>query len=266
MSSVVWKFFDVSDDNSFFCVCKLCDILISRGGRTRKTFTTSNMINHLRVYHSEQLAEEQIVLQKKRPFAQLKQLTLTQVIEKKNMWNIDDHKSKIIHKLIGEMIAVNLLPYSFVGDIGFIRLLNHIIPNYCIPSRKYFSENIILEIFKNVKATITNDIDSIKFLSLTIDIWTATTANKPFLCITGHWLTDLFTQQRVLLRVIPLEGSHTSSKICDEITNVLDEYNLKREIIFFNFKRFCPKHDCWCKKVRNRIAILFFAFTSIINK
>ena len=40
------------------------------------------------------------------------------------------------------MIAIDQQSFSIVEDIGFIRLLNHVCPNYQIPSRKYIDANI----------------------------------------------------------------------------------------------------------------------------
>ena len=48
-----------------------------------------------------------------------KQATLKEVIEKKKLWNINDRQSKEIHYLIGEIIVIDLQPYSLISDIGF---------------------------------------------------------------------------------------------------------------------------------------------------
>ena len=52
-----------------------------------------------------------------------KQATLKEAIEKKKIWDINDHQSKDMHYLIGEMIVIDLQPYSLICDIGFQRLL-----------------------------------------------------------------------------------------------------------------------------------------------
>ena len=64
------------------------------------------------------------------------QQTLFETLERKKPWDIIDHKSKLFHNYIAEMIAVDIQPFSIVEDLGFQMLLHHICPNYCIPSRK----------------------------------------------------------------------------------------------------------------------------------
>ena len=45
------------------------------------------------------------------------------------------------------MIAVDLQPFSIVEDTGFVRLMKHTYLRYIVPSRKYFSEKIIPEMY-----------------------------------------------------------------------------------------------------------------------
>jgi hypothetical protein len=63
------------------------------------------------------------------------------------------------------MIAVDIQPYSLTSDIGFQKLIAKLCPNYRIPSIKYFTGNIILDIFMKVKAKIQISLDEISNLS-----------------------------------------------------------------------------------------------------
>ena len=75
---------------------------------------------------------------------------------------------------IAEIIAMDSQPFSIVEDIGFLRLLSNVCPLYTVPSRKYFVEKIIPEIFSAIKAQLMKDIhssgDSFP-ISFTTDIW-----------------------------------------------------------------------------------------------
>ena len=73
------------------------------------------------------------------------QQTLFETLDRKKPWGIIDHRSKLIHNYIAEMIAVDIQPFSIVGDLRFPRLLHHICHNYCIPSRKYINP-----VFQNI--------------------------------------------------------------------------------------------------------------------
>jgi len=55
-----------------------------------------------------------------------------------------DHPSAIkIDRAIGKMIAIDIQPIQIVENKGFQFLLNQLEPRYKIPSRKYFTENVL---------------------------------------------------------------------------------------------------------------------------
>ena len=101
------------------------------------------MLKHLNTKHNKELQaekkkekqpekrgvnEKSASLNKKAKinFKYSRQLTLPETLEKNKLWDINDHEAQKIHKYIGEMIAVDLQPFSVVEDIGFIKLLRHI--------------------------------------------------------------------------------------------------------------------------------------------
>ena len=60
--SPTWKYFSVSEEDNSKAMCILCKTVISRGGVTSKTFTTSPLNNHLSYKHQEE--HKQIVSQR----------------------------------------------------------------------------------------------------------------------------------------------------------------------------------------------------------
>jgi hypothetical protein len=221
--STAWKYFKVNSKDKTVCKCNLCDTIISRGGKTAKTFKTTNMMNHLKKFHPEEMAKESEASGKlKRTHSECSgissstteplskvQPTLEAVLTKKKLWDINDHRAKEIHYLIGEMTAVDIQPRSIISDIDFQRLLRKICPNYNIPSKKYFTHIIIPDIFQKVKTKHRTSVDKATNISLTTDTWTASTNNSPFLSITGYCLSNEFEQHRAILRVLPFSGHHT---------------------------------------------------------
>ena len=243
-TSFYWKYFDVNPKNKNTSVCKLCQAIISRDGKSATTFTTTNMSNHLRKNHQE----EAKVADKKRKYNGYSgtdipgtsgsnseppvkhQTTIESILVKKKIWDINDHRSQEIDYLIGEMIAVDIQPYSVTSDIGFNRLIAKLYPNYSIPSKMYFTEKIITDIFTKVKTKIQSSLDEISSISLTSDIWTASTNNAPFLSLTGHWLSNDFEQCRAMLRVVPFHSTHTGARISEKLHNILDEYKISNTV------------------------------------
>ena len=61
VKSAVWTYFDILENDNTKAMCKICHekgsrIVISRGGKACKQFTTTNLRNHLRKHPKEFLA------------------------------------------------------------------------------------------------------------------------------------------------------------------------------------------------------------------
>ena len=66
------------------------------------------------------------------------------------------------------MIVKDLRPFSIVKDAGFQGLMKHIVPQYNIPSRRYFVENEFGELGRYLnytRAKLISSIRSVKQLS-----------------------------------------------------------------------------------------------------
>nr|XP_047127635.1 zinc finger BED domain-containing protein 4-like [Hydra vulgaris] len=86
-------------------------------------------------------------------------------------------------------MALDIQPYSIVKDLGFRKLIEELCPNYQIPSRRYFGENIIPQIYNKLYSSIKSNISAAIHISLTTDIWTANSSNVAFISMTALWLS-----------------------------------------------------------------------------
>lgn len=253
-SSLVWKYFDIDENDESKVVCKECKKLLSRGGKDGKSFNTTNLKKHLQSKHKEkneelsreeaQVREEEERLRNKRKLegyfnksakqstgattsrsTNEVQLTLDETYVRKQTWDINSPQSQIIHKAIGEMIAADCQPYSIVEDTGFGRLMKKLKPNYELPGRKYFSTKIIPDIQTKVLAKVKNVLKEAENISFTTDIWTSS-SDTAFISLTAHCTDINFERKTVVLRVAPFPGSHTASNIADMIESVIQEFKI----------------------------------------
>ena len=67
-------------------------------------------------------------------------------------------------------------------------------------------------------------------VSITSDIWTAGKHGLGYSCITGHYIDQSWNLQKRVLSFRVLESPHTAQIIYQSIINVLEEYNLKRDL------------------------------------
>lgn len=67
-----------------------------------------------------------------------KQLSLEEVLMREKKWDVNNLNSRKIDKLIGEMIALQNLPFHFVEGLGFRRLIQELAPIYIISGDAIF--------------------------------------------------------------------------------------------------------------------------------
>ena len=154
--SRVWKYFSVLENDITRAKCQLCGCLVSRGGNTKKSFSTTNLNNHLLRKHfevlkksctekptAESFQENEKSIGSSPSHLQKLQVTIQKAFEKQLPYDFEHPQAKAITKCIGEMICADLQPFSVVEDDGFRRLMKHLAPRYEIPSGKHFSRVVI---------------------------------------------------------------------------------------------------------------------------
>ena len=169
--SVIWDYFAVNPEDERITICNTCDEAISRGGANTKNYNTSNLRYHLRREHRDKFDElggkeaerskhNEAELDSKRRKPNARQLTLAQVKENKEAWTYEHPQHKKVTNWIAEMMALDSQPFSVVEDAGFLCLLANVWPKYVMPSRKYFSEKIIPDIFSTIRTKLHKEIHS----------------------------------------------------------------------------------------------------------
>jgi hypothetical protein len=153
-TSPVWKYFIVSSADLSRVSCKICNTSLSRGGRgVKNSYNTSNLRKHLESMDENEFRELRQVEDEKRTSASLpvsvstslqpvnshqnRQLTIASAFDIKRPWEFDDERSRRIHPIIGEMIALDDQPFNIVNNEGFKRLVAALEPRYTLPSDKY---------------------------------------------------------------------------------------------------------------------------------
>ena len=104
----------------------------------------------------------------------------------------------------------------------FIRLLQTIEPRYKMPSRKYFTDNVLLKIKENIDTKLAQLLQDVEFLSLTTDIWSSSLSNESLISMTAHWIGDEFKRMSAVLHCQKIEGSHTGVAICQALESMLE--------------------------------------------
>lgn len=232
-SSKVWLFFQIHKEDDNKAICNLCQMIVSRGG-SGKSASTSPLLKHLQRHHDDKYneiitAKTKISEETQVRCSRTQQPTLSEFLQNTKTWDINDQRSKRINYKIAEMICLDNQPYSIVENTGFMRLLYSIVPQYHIPSRKYFTDNVVPDIYNKIRDKISTKLINTKWISFTSDIWTCTNTNESFLSITAHWITEVWEKQNVVLSCDKLTGNHTGLSIADIITTLIKSWGIGKE-------------------------------------
>lgn len=230
--SAVWKYFKISDKDIKFAICSVCSAEISRGGTVPRHFSTTGLIHHLKTRHPIQHEEyRKATMLKSTPTSTSTSTpSVATVFEKTKKFANDSAKAHGITEKIMKFIALDDQPFSVVEDIGFRKLIQHIEPRYTLPSRRYFAETCLPEMFDRVTKHIhelimTTDIPA---LSFTTDIWSSDVSPTSMLSFTAQWIDADFKLQIILLHTQEFVGSHTAAAISEALATMLETWHIDK--------------------------------------
>lgn len=232
--SVVWQYFQLKEGDSSRAICTLCRTEFSRGGKDAKQHTTTPLMKHLRSKHpteynlcnvSEASGTTTAQSQVKMGTTQSTITNFTSPTSTKQ-WASDHPRAKAIHAAIGKMIAVDLQPYSIVEDTGFTELVQQLEPRYKLPSRRFFTENVIPTMHETVTSRIRAHVTEAQAFSFTCNIWTCKYTTQSYISVTSHWIDNDFNRENAILRCEAFDGRHTALNIADALQDIIKVWDI----------------------------------------
>ncbi|XP_072569011.1 zinc finger BED domain-containing protein 4-like [Paramormyrops kingsleyae] len=225
--SAIWRYFTVATPARSTAVCNICKTEVSRGGSSTATYNTTNLIKHLRKHHVKEHAEfEQATSSKGAGGTAQQQLTLSESLQRREKYPANSVKATKITEKIMECIVLDGEPLSLVERTGFRRLIEFLESRYTIPSRKYFTETALPELYKRVRDHIAKQIKDVTAMSFTTDIWSSDVCPISLLSLTVHWLDTSCTPHSAMLQAKNFHGSHTGETISAAIKQMLDQWRI----------------------------------------
>ncbi|QQP36332.1 Uncharacterized protein FKW44_021398, partial [Caligus rogercresseyi] len=191
------------------------------------TFSTSVLIYHLKANHPSKYEEFQRETKTKANSATSTAASttpsVTDMFERSRKFNKDSTKAKGITDKIMEYMALDDQPFSVVEDVGFRRLLQHIEPRYTLPSRRYFADVCLPELYNSIAGRVhellTKDSDPL-YVSFTTDIWSSNVSPASMLSLTAQW--------RIVLQCQEFKGSHTAAAISSAFDSMFERWGIDR--------------------------------------
>lgn len=124
-------------------------------------------------------------------------------------------------------MALDSEPFTLVQHEGFRRLLQHLAPQYPIPSDTYFSKTILPDLYQRLQVFIRKQLEDAQSISFTSDIWTSDATKESHISLTGHTISKTWERKAFTLNVKHFPGSHTGENISEMIKAAKSFWGIK---------------------------------------
>ncbi|XP_063876916.1 zinc finger BED domain-containing protein 4-like [Scylla paramamosain] len=111
-------------------------------------------------------------------------------------------------------------------DDSFIGLIAYLKPHYVIPSRRFFTENVLPDLYEELRKNIAAKVAKVDHVSFTSDIWTCPSSHETFLSLSAHWITVEYVRKNAVFHASHFSKSHTGVNIADKLMNMWEAWNL----------------------------------------
>lgn len=228
VSSVIWNWFGfvASDTEQTAPRCKVCLAVATKGS------CTTNLLQHLKQRHAAEW-ERCCSLRKEQDrgspsTATTKQPSVLETFTNCIPYDKKGARWKAITDAVAMYIAKDMVPIYTVEKPGFIHLLKVLDPRYVLPSRKYFSDVALPQLYNSTRQRIAAELDGVSFYSATTDLWSSRVM-QPYLSLTLHFINDDWTLRSVCLQTAYFHNEHKGEIIAQGLKDALSSWNLPED-------------------------------------
>ena len=182
--SVIWQWFGYrkEDVEQKTIICKQCRKTIAT-----KASSTTNLFHHLKSHplqneecQKQRMAQSPSTSNQTHKQPAQKQMTLASSFSKAVPYEKKSQKWKEITAAVTHYIAKDMAPISVVEKPGFKNLVKTLDPKYQLPSRKFFAEKALPELYISEREKLAHTLTDVTFYSSTTDLWSSRTCD-PYL-------------------------------------------------------------------------------------
>lgn len=231
--SAVWGYFslkrkrETSDVVENVAFCNRCKTAVKCGGGT--TNLKTHLERHHKIFNISKSASKTTVVSSVSSSSAFTsspdQPKVFEIFQKKQKYKPNSERAKIVTEKIARFMVKDLRPFSVVSNEGFCDLVNTLDPNYIIPSKTYFSQTVIPDMYEKVKAEVLESLSGSHTVALTTDGWTSR-ATESYVTITSCHITEDWCLKSFVLQTRAMPLSHTAENVSTVIKEAIKEWGL----------------------------------------
>ncbi|XP_076137121.1 E3 SUMO-protein ligase ZBED1-like [Alosa pseudoharengus] len=212
VSSVIWNWFafvrsDLDQTTPRYKVCMKS--VASKGS------STTNLLQHLKQKNpvewekccSQRNEKDSSTPSTTRTAAKI-QSTVPQTFSNCIPYDKNSTRWKAITDAVAMYIAKDMVPIYTVEKPGFINMIKVLDPRYVLPSRKFFSDVALPNLYNSTRQRVTKELEDVSFYSATTDLWSSRTM-QPYMSLTVHFINNDWTLRSVCLQTAYFPEDHT---------------------------------------------------------
>ena len=121
----------------------------------------------------------------------------------------------------------DLKPITGVDSAGFRFLLEQFNPRFKLPTKNYFRDNLLPQVFEEVKAQIKIELgESIERYAITTDGWTSQDT-VDYVTTTVHFVNSNYELKSFVLQTLPLGTQHTAENMANLMREIALDWSFR---------------------------------------
>ncbi|KAJ4944601.1 hypothetical protein JOQ06_013144 [Pogonophryne albipinna] len=121
-----------------------------------------------------------------------------------------------------------MVPIYTVEKPGFINMIKVLDPRYVLPSRKFFSEVTLPQLYNSTRQRVAKELEEVSFYSATTDLWSSRTMQL-YMSLTVHFINNYWIRRSVCLQTAYFPEDHTGEIIAQGLKDALNSWNLAED-------------------------------------
>ncbi|GBP03134.1 Zinc finger BED domain-containing protein 1 [Eumeta japonica] len=142
---------------------------------------------------------------------------------------LQNPKSEAITMSLVKMIAVDMLPLSFVEGPGLLQFLHTVCPDYTVPSRTVIRDRL-QGLYDAVRNKLLLTLNKFPHVAITTDGWSSR-SNCSFVTITVHGVDEQWNLCSFTLDTLEMLENHTATNTYNYLVKALNNWNLYEKVI-----------------------------------
>lgn len=122
-------------------------------------------------------------------------------------------------------LAKHMVPLNTVKK-GFKQMIKTLDPRYEIPSRKYFSQVAIPNLYQKHRAKLETDLAPVSHFAAMTDMWSSHTM-EPYLSLAVHFISDKWVLQSHCLQTSYFPDDHTGELLVAGLQEALESWGFQ---------------------------------------